>query len=84
MAYNYVKFQRGTLRAYQNLRNKDNDTLYFIYADENKYKEVYKENVVKTTKCVFVKYLIGCKGGIYGKSGIGNHGSRYGQPLRRS
>lgn len=35
MAYNYVKFQRGTLRAYQNLRNKDNDTLYFIYADEN-------------------------------------------------
>lgn len=42
MAYNYVKFQRGTLNAYNRLTNKDKDTLYFIYADEhNQYGSLY-------------------------------------------
>ena len=42
MALNYVKFQRGTLNAYRNLRNKDSNTLYFIYADEhNQYGSLY-------------------------------------------
>ena len=40
--YNYVKFQRGTLTAYNNLRVKDPDTLYFIYADaNNQYGSLY-------------------------------------------
>lgn len=40
--YNYVKFQRGTLAAYNNLRVKDLDTLYFIYADtNNQYGSLY-------------------------------------------
>ncbi len=40
--YNYVKFQRGTLAAYNNLRVKDPDTLYFIYADaNNQYGSLY-------------------------------------------
>ena len=40
--YNYVKFQRGTLAAYTNLRVKDPDTLYFIYADaNNQYGSLY-------------------------------------------
>lgn len=33
--YNFVKFQRGTLTAYNNLRVKDPDTLYFVYTDIN-------------------------------------------------
>lgn len=42
MPYNYVKFQRGTLAAYERLRNKDPDTLYFIYADEqHQYGSLY-------------------------------------------
>ena len=40
--YSFVKFQRGTLAAYQNLRVKDPDTLYFIYADaNNQYGSLY-------------------------------------------
>lgn len=31
MALNYVKFLRGTVNAYNNLRTKDNNTLYFVY-----------------------------------------------------
>lgn len=31
---NYVKFLRGTPAAYANLPNKDNDTLYFIYEED--------------------------------------------------
>ena len=31
----YVKFQRGTLLAYNRLSQKDNDTLYFIYDAED-------------------------------------------------
>lgn len=43
--YNYVKFQRGTLAAYNNLRVKDPDTLYFIYADaNNQYGSLYLGN----------------------------------------
>lgn len=33
--YNYVKFQRGTKNAYEHLANKDENTLYFIYPDQN-------------------------------------------------
>lgn len=40
--YSFVKFQRGTLAAYNNLRTKDPDTLYFIYADtNNQYGSLY-------------------------------------------
>lgn len=40
--YSYVKFQRGTLNAFNNLRTKDPDTLYFIYADaNNQYGSLY-------------------------------------------
>ena len=40
--YSFVKFQRGTLAAYNNLRVKDPDTLYFIYADvNNQYGSLY-------------------------------------------
>lgn len=43
--YNFVKFQRGTLAAYNNLRTKDPDTLYFIYADvNNQYGSLYLGN----------------------------------------
>ena len=34
MSVNYVKFQRGSLAAYQALTNPDKDTLYFIYDKE--------------------------------------------------
>ena len=37
MAINYVRFQRGTLAAYQALLEKgsiDSNTLYFIYSDD--------------------------------------------------
>lgn len=41
-SYSYVKFQRGTLAAFNNLRAKDPDTLYFIYADaNNQYGSLY-------------------------------------------
>lgn len=41
-SYSYVKFQRGTLTAFNNLRAKDPDTLYFIYADaNNQYGSLY-------------------------------------------
>lgn len=33
MAINYVKFMRGTQTLYDNLTTKDQDTLYFVYAD---------------------------------------------------
>ncbi len=33
MAVNYVKFMRGTQALYDNLVTKDQDTLYFVYAD---------------------------------------------------
>ena len=33
MAVNYVKFMRGTQALYDNLATKDQDTLYFVYAD---------------------------------------------------
>lgn len=43
--YSFVKFQRGTLAAYNNLRTKDPDTLYFIYADvNNQYGSLYLGN----------------------------------------
>lgn len=32
---NYIKFQRGTLTAYNNLSKKDNNTLYFVYANND-------------------------------------------------
>ena len=32
---NYVKFYRGTVAAFNNLENKNNDTLYFIYESNN-------------------------------------------------
>ena len=38
MAINYVKFQRGSLAAYEALKQADRvdeNTLYFIYSDEN-------------------------------------------------
>ena len=35
MAVNYVKFMRGTQALYDNLTKKDQDTLYFVYADAN-------------------------------------------------
>ena len=35
MAVNYVKFMRGTQALYDNLTTKDQDTLYFVYADAN-------------------------------------------------
>lgn len=34
MSVNYVRFQRGSLAAYQALTNPDKDTLYFIYDKE--------------------------------------------------
>jgi hypothetical protein len=34
MATKYVKFLRGTPNAYKNLTVKDNDTLYFIYEED--------------------------------------------------
>lgn len=34
MSINYVRFQRGSLAAYQALTNPDKDTLYFIYDKE--------------------------------------------------
>lgn len=36
MPTNYIKFQRGTERAYNNLKRKDPDTLYFIYPEDDK------------------------------------------------
>ena len=33
--FNYVKFQRGSATSYNNLANKDNNTLYFIYNDND-------------------------------------------------
>ena len=32
---NYVKFYRGTVAAFNNLENKNNDTLYFVYESNN-------------------------------------------------
>jgi hypothetical protein len=32
---NYVKFMRGTVNAYNKLATKDDDTLYFLYDNEN-------------------------------------------------
>lgn len=41
-SYSYVKFQRGTLAAFNNLHTKDPNTLYFIYADaNNQYGSLY-------------------------------------------
>lgn len=44
MAINYVRFQRGTLAAYQSLLEKgliDDNTLYFIYADDSSTGSLY-------------------------------------------
>lgn len=44
MAINYVRFQRGTLAAYQALLEKgliDDNTLYFIYADDSSAGSLY-------------------------------------------
>lgn len=44
MAINYVRFQRGTLAAYQALLEKgliDDNTLYFIYADDSSTGSLY-------------------------------------------
>ncbi len=35
---NYVKFQRGSMTSYQNLTKKDDNTLYFIYDNEDQTK----------------------------------------------
>ena len=35
MAVNYVKFQRGTITAYNRLSKKDENTLYFIYDNDD-------------------------------------------------
>lgn len=35
MAVNYVKFQRGTIAAYNRLSKKDKNTLYFIYDNDD-------------------------------------------------
>lgn len=35
MAVNYVKFQRGTIAAYNRLSKKDENTLYFIYDNDD-------------------------------------------------
>lgn len=35
MAINYVKFQRGTITTYNKLRNKDENTLYFVHPDND-------------------------------------------------
>lgn len=32
---NYVKFQRGTIASYNNLRSKDSNTLYFVYENND-------------------------------------------------
>lgn len=32
---NYVKFQRGTITSYNNLRTKDSNTLYFVYENND-------------------------------------------------
>ena len=32
---NYVKFQRGTITSYNNLHTKDNNTLYFVYENND-------------------------------------------------
>ena len=32
---NYVKFQRGTISSYNNLSKKDNNTLYFVYENND-------------------------------------------------
>ena len=32
---NYVKFQRGTITSYNNLRSKDSNTLYFVYENND-------------------------------------------------
>ena len=32
---NYVKFQRGSSAAYQQLTRKDDNTLYFVYEADN-------------------------------------------------
>lgn len=38
---NYVKFRRGTPEAFANLANKDSDTLYFIYEEDELTGELY-------------------------------------------
>ena len=38
---NYVKFVRGTTSAYANLKVKDNDTLYFIYNENEASGKLY-------------------------------------------
>ena len=41
MSVNYVKFFRGTPLAFQNLKDKDNDTLYFISDVDSKTGSLY-------------------------------------------
>lgn len=38
---NYVKFRRGNPEAFKNLTEKNSDTLYFIYEEDEKYGELY-------------------------------------------
>lgn len=38
---NYVKFRRGNPEAFKNLAEKNSDTLYFIYEEDEKYGELY-------------------------------------------
>lgn len=38
---NYVKFVRGTAAAYAQLKQKDNDTLYFIYEEDSAQGQLY-------------------------------------------
>jgi hypothetical protein len=38
---NYVKFRRGTPSAFENLAEKDSDTLYFIYEEDELSGELY-------------------------------------------
>lgn len=58
MAINYVRFQRGTLAAYQALLEKgliDDNTLYFIYADDSSIGSLYMgEKVISSGNTNYV------------------------------
>lgn len=41
LSANYVKFLRGTPAAFANLAQKDSDTIYFIYEENNTYGNLY-------------------------------------------